>query len=47
MLEEIPFDILAQPDDSSCGPTCLHALYRHFGEDIALRELLESVPRVA
>jgi hypothetical protein len=47
MLEEIPFDILAQPDDSSCGPTCLHALYQHFGEAVELQEILSSVPRVA
>jgi hypothetical protein len=46
MRVEIPFDILAQPDDSSCGPTCLHAVYRHYGDEVPLDELLHSVPRV-
>ena len=47
MRDEIPFHILAQPDDSSCGPTCLHAVYRHYGDEVPLAELLDSVPRVA
>lgn len=25
-------DILPQPDESTCGPTCLHAIYQHFGD---------------
>ena len=29
---ELDLDILAQPDDETCGPTCLHAVYRYFGE---------------
>lgn len=39
-------DIGAQPDDSACGPTCLHAVYRHFGDTCTLDEVLESVVRV-
>lgn len=34
--------ILAQPNDETCGPTCLHAVYRHWGEDITLDEVIES-----
>ncbi|MBZ0173437.1 MAG: C39 family peptidase [Phycisphaerales bacterium] len=34
--------ILAQPDDETCGPTCLHAVYRYWGEDISLDEVIES-----
>ena len=22
-----------QPDETTCGPTCLHAVFRYFGED--------------
>ena len=33
-------DILPQPDDFTCGPTCLHAIYRRFGDEIPLDELL-------
>lgn len=36
----------AQPDDSACGPTCLHAVYRYFGASFPLSSVLESVPRV-
>jgi len=36
------FDIFAQPDDASCGPTCLQAVYRHFGDDIGLAQVVEE-----
>lgn len=35
--------ILAQPDDVTCGPTCLHAVYRYWGEDVALDEVVRTV----
>ena len=38
------FKIQRQPDDTTCGPTCLHAVYEHFGEDVPLDELLPQVP---
>ena len=37
------FHILPQPDDSSCGPTALHAVYRHFGFDLSLERILKEV----
>ncbi len=43
MATDHPFEILAQPDDTSCGPTCLHAVYRHFGEQLPLEQLLDEV----
>lgn len=39
-------DVSPQPTDTSCGPTCLHAVYRFFGDDISLGELIEQVPAV-
>lgn len=36
------FDIFAQPNDSTCGPTCLQAVYRHFGDDIGLDQVIEE-----
>ena len=27
----LPVDMLAQPDEVTCGPTCLHAIYRYWG----------------
>lgn len=38
------FKIKRQPDDTTCGPTCLHAVYRHFGEVVPLDDLLPQVP---
>jgi len=38
-----PFEILPQPDDTTCGPTCLHAVYRHYGEDVDLDTVIREV----
>lgn len=39
---ELPINILRQPDDSTCGPTCLHAVYNYYGDDINLDEVIAS-----
>lgn len=39
---EPPVEVLPQPDDTTCGPTCLHAIYRHFGDDISLDDVIEQ-----
>ncbi len=38
------FEIQRQPDDLTCGPTCLHAVYRYFGDDLPLARLVGEVP---
>jgi hypothetical protein len=38
-----PIRILAQPDDSTCGPTALHAVYDHLGLEMDLSEVIEQV----
>jgi hypothetical protein len=35
--------IEVQPDDATCGPTCLHAVYRHYGDWVPLEELTAEV----
>ena len=35
--------IQAQPDDDSCGPTALQAVYDHFGDRIPVEQLLREV----
>ena len=40
----LPISILQQPDDTTCGPTCLHAVYRYYGEDISLDEVVAITP---
>jgi hypothetical protein len=35
--------ILAQPDDSTCGPTALHAVYDAFGLELPLEQVIDEV----
>lgn len=46
METRLHFDILPQPDDRSCGPTCLHALYRYYGVDLALKDVIEETSKL-
>lgn len=41
--ELMSFAMRRQPDDVTCGPTCLHAVYRYYGEDVDLDGLLAEV----
>ena len=45
-MESIQFEIHAQPDDISCGPACLHAVYRYFGTQSDMQAVLREVPRL-
>jgi hypothetical protein len=44
-LERLQLEILPQPDDFTCGPTCLHAVYRYFGDDVPLARVIDGVPK--
>jgi hypothetical protein len=35
--------ILAQPDDITCGPTCLQAIYHYYGDDAPLATVIDEV----
>ncbi len=35
--------ILPQPDDSTCGPTCLHAVYAHYGDRVDLADVIADI----
>lgn len=39
----IDLEILPQPDDSTCGPTSLHAVYKHLGSPIPLTQLIAEI----
>ncbi len=41
--KELDLEILAQPDDATCGPTCLHAVYDYYGDRLALQTVIEEV----
>lgn len=36
-------EILPQPDDITCGPTCLHAVYGYHGHTMSLARVIEEV----
>jgi len=42
----LDFDIKAQPDEVTCGPTCLHALYQYYGDSISLRQVIREVKQL-
>jgi len=35
--------ISAQPDDTTCGPTCLQAIYRYYGDMTSLSQVIREV----
>jgi hypothetical protein len=45
MKRRIHFEMQPQPDDMTCGPTCLHALYAYYGDEIPLSQVIAEVPQ--
>ena len=43
-MAPLRLQILPQPDDETCGATCLHAMYNYYGEDLQLEEVIREVP---
>lgn len=42
----MPLTIDPQPDLVTCGPTCLHAVYRHYGRDLGLEAIIDAITRL-
>lgn len=42
----LPLAMQRQPDDTTCGPTCLHAIYQFHGDDVPLDAVIEEAPRL-
>jgi hypothetical protein len=42
----LDFDINMQPDNLTCGPTCLHAVYRYYNDAISLPAVVAEVPSI-
>jgi hypothetical protein len=38
--------INSQPDDETCGPTSLHAIYEYYEDSISLEQVIQEVDRV-
>ena len=45
ILIMIDLTIHTQPDDETCGPTCLHAVYNYYGMKRSLAEVIKGVER--
>lgn len=39
-------EMITQPDDETCGPTTLHAVYHYYGDTISLKRTISEVERV-
>jgi hypothetical protein len=46
MEAKLYLDISPQPDGVTCGPTCLHAIYRYFDDAISLQQIISEVPQI-
>jgi hypothetical protein len=44
MDARIDLQMLPQPNDTTCGPTCLQAVYSHFGDVLPVERVIAEVP---
>jgi len=40
MITKLHLDISMQPDDTTCGPACLHSVYDYYGDSISLQQVI-------
>lgn len=40
---QLRLSVLPQPNNTTCGPTCLHAVYRYWDYEIPLQEVIDTV----
>ncbi len=40
---QLKLEVLPQPDYTTCGPTCLHAVYSYYGDHISLERVISEV----
>ncbi|MBL6446973.1 peptidase-C39 like family protein [Fulvivirga sp. 29W222] len=43
----LDLNIKAQPDDVTCGPTCLHGVYQYYDDNVSLRQVIDEVKQLA
>ena len=46
MRTTLDFKILPQPTETTCGPTCLHGVYKYFKSRITLPAIIEDIPHL-
>lgn len=44
MEQQLSLTILPQPDDTTCGPTCLHSIYEYYHDPLPLSQIIAEVP---
>ncbi len=42
-MDHLDLRIRPQPDETTCGPTCLHAVYGYLGDDIELEQIVREI----
>src|SRR5580765_1474598 len=45
-IVRLPVRILPQPDETTCGPTCLHAVYRYWHDEEELEDVIGRTGRL-
>ena len=43
---QLPLKMLPQPDETTCGPTCLHAVYTYWGDESKLSEVIDRTHKL-
>ncbi len=43
----LSLNIREQPDDVTCGPTCLQAVYRYYNDEVTLTEVIKGVKQLS
>jgi hypothetical protein len=46
MDTRLDFGINKQPDNTTCGPTCLHAVYSFYNDSVSLQEVIAEVTNI-
>lgn len=46
MESKLYLDISSQPDSTTCGPTCLQAVYRYFNDPIPLQQVVSEAKQL-
>ena len=46
MTKSLDLEILPQPDDHTCGPTCLHAVYRYYDRTLPLEQVIAEAEKL-
>ncbi len=44
MRKTLPFKILPQPTETTCGPTCLHGIYSYYKDQTSLKKIISQIP---